>query len=127
MNTISSQKTGYGSIDSYPTTDSSTVTIASFPLDEIKTVLLMANISGMKTDATGAAARRVNLAFARRESAGNITLVDSVQYGTLVEDNAASAAITVDVDTATQTMRIRVTSGAAENWNWKAQYWLVYS
>jgi len=119
--------TGYKAVTQVPTTGNTATTLASFPLAELETIMLSAYVSGMKTDATGAAARFIQMAFARREASGNITLVDSVQYGTLVEDSAAAATITADVDTATQTMRIRVAGITAESWVWDAYVMVSYS
>lgn len=100
------------------TTDDTETTLSSVTVNEGEAITLKGTISAAESDHSNALGGDF-LIIARREAAGNITLVGTA---TTNVQSSSAATFTVDVDTGTQTVRIRVTGIAATTYNWVTTY-----
>jgi hypothetical protein len=100
------------------TSDNTATVIFSSPVVAVgESLVIKALIVGRKSDATAAAGIE-KVAVFRRQSAGNITLVGSVQGTT--QTDGVTPAITIAVNTTAQTAEVKVTGITAETWLWEA-------
>lgn len=101
------------------TTDATETTLASVLCNAEEMVTIHAMVNGFVSDFDEAVAANV-FASARRDTAGNITLIGTPLVQ-VVEDAPGEPTILVDADTGTQTIRIRVI-GEASTYNWTTTY-----
>lgn len=102
------------------TTNNTATTIAEISLAEGEAVTIFATILAVEDDFSQAIGGHVEATF-RRASAGNVTLVGSVDSN-LQNDSGGSPTATLDADTTAQTARIRVTGETAVNYDWVVTY-----
>lgn len=101
------------------TTDATQTTIESVAVAEDQAVVIRAEVVGAIDTYASAIGISVWGVF-RRASAGNVTLVGSLQ-GTAQEDDADTPAITLTANTTNQTVDVNVTGIASETWTWAAK------
>jgi len=102
------------------TTDATVTTIASVSVAEDQALVVDGIIVGVQDDHSEAVGGRFMAVF-RRATAGNVTLVGSVD-SSVQEDSGGAPTFTLDADTSSQTARIRITGVAATNINWVVTY-----
>lgn len=100
------------------TTNATATTLVRVPVAEGTAVTVSGFVTGMKEDASAALGASYR-ATARREDAGNVTLVGT---GTVdsEEDSGSSPAVSIAVDTTSQELWVQVAGVAAETWYWRA-------
>lgn len=101
------------------TANATTTVIWASPVVAVAEAIAVRGILiGRKSDGT-AATQAVFDAAARRQSAGNVTLVGSATV-TIKESNV-STDVTLTANTTNQTLDLSVVGIAAENWVWEVQ------
>ena len=106
------------------TTNATATVILSIPVAVGDAVLIMGSIIGKKSDTTAAIMQQIN-GGARRQSAGNVTLVGTpaVTGATMVqEDSGGTPAVTYVANTTDQALEIKVAGIAAETWSWEGNF-----
>lgn len=105
------------------TTDATATVIESFPVAVGDVIQISGYLAGGKSDAT--AALDCNFAGgARRQSAGNVTLVGT-PLATVREDSTGAPTVAFNANTTTQELEIKVTGIAAETWNWEGTFFIT--
>jgi len=100
------------------TTDATATVIYAVSVAVGEAVGITVRLLGKKSDATAAFGSQ-GLAEARRQSAGNVTIVGTA-VTTAREDSAGIPAITFVANTSTQQLEVKCTGIAAETWLWEA-------
>lgn len=98
------------------TTDATLTTVVALAVAETETWLVKANVVADIANLS-AALGVVLWGVFRRATAGDVTLVGSLQ-GSVQEDSGAAPTFALTVDTGNQTVDVNVTGVAAETWNW---------
>lgn len=83
-----------------------------------QTVMIRGGVVGKKSDGTAAIDAQVS-GCARRQSAGNVTLVGTPLV-VAREDSAGTPAVTFNANTTSQQLEIKVAGIAAETWQWES-------
>jgi len=100
------------------TTDATATNIYAVSVAVGEAVAITVRLVGKKSDATAAFGSQ-GLCEARRQSAGNVTIVGTA-VTTAREDSAGTPAITFNANTSTQQLEVKCTGIAAETWLWEA-------
>lgn len=101
------------------TTDATATVIDASPVIAVgQAVMIRGGVVGKKSDGTAAIDVQVS-GSARRQSAGNVTLVGTPLV-VAREDSAGTPAVTFVANTSAQQLEIKCAGIAAETWNWES-------
>ena len=101
------------------TTDATATTIISVPVPILSGIQLRVSVLGVKDDGTECIGSEI-IARARRQSAGNVTLVGTNTAVGTAEDSAGTPTVVVNANTTTQALDVVVTGEASKNILWTA-------
>lgn len=101
------------------TTDATATVIDASPAIAVgQAVMIRGGVVGKKSDGTATIDAQVS-GSARRQSAGNVTLVGTPLV-VAREDSAGTPAVTFNANTTSQQLEIKVAGIAAETWQWES-------
>lgn len=101
------------------TSDATATVIDASPVIAVgQAVMIRGGVVGKKSDGTAAIDAQLS-GSARRQSAGNVTLVGTPLV-VAREDSSGTPAVTFVANTTTQQLEIKVAGIAAETWNWES-------
>lgn len=97
------------------TSDNTTQTLASIPLNTNESITIMGDVVGAQSDHSNAVGG--SFTGTARRASGNIALVGTPSINV---HSSSTATFSVDVDTASQSIRLRATGVSATTYNWVA-------
>lgn len=100
------------------TTDASTQSIVTLPMEESTGLTLFALISGIKSDESAGAGGSIMAAF-RRASGGNATNIGGT---TTTNEDHGTGTPAISVSTSSGNILIQVAGVASETWDWVCHY-----